>query len=73
MKNDPITTRPFDPVYARLFALHETSRAEARRVAHELANHEARHLVPGEWRPEAQGHTKARIAHIGHGDDQLAR
>ena len=70
MKNDPVSrSQPFDPVYTRLFALYETSPAEARRVAHALANHEARHLearhlVHGEWSPEAQGNTKARIAQI---------
>ena len=65
MKNDPVSrSQPFDPVYFRLFALHETSPAEAKRVAHALANHEARHLAAGEWSPEAQGNTKARIAQI---------
>jgi len=56
MKNDPVSrSQPFDPVYFRLFALYEGNPAEARRVAHALANHEAMH---------GKADTQARIDQI---------
>jgi hypothetical protein len=62
MKNDPVSrSQPFDPVYARLFALYEGNPAEARRVVQALANHEAMHLVYGKG---TQADTQARIDQI---------